>query len=175
MAFITVNQQVLAFAEYADVRDVDQRIWEANEGISDATMIEDLTIKATNRILELIRTTSWWRHYYLSEASTAQQSATQTRSTPDVPRPNASLIRERQVDFTDLCVYFTMYEYLLPKIADYSAQDNAEVQKIGVYRTKFEQLFKELIEDGSWYDFDADGVITQQEKMPTKLNLVRVR
>jgi hypothetical protein len=176
MAFINPGQTgVIAFAEYTDVTSTDQRLFEANEGIADETMVEDLTTKATNRILQLIRNTGWWKRYYLLEASEAQRLATNTRNTPDVPLPNANLILARQADFTDLCVYFTLYEYLLPKVADYSAQDNAEVQKIGVYRTKFDVLFKELIEDGSWYDFDFDGTITEFEKLPTRVNLVRAR
>ena len=175
MAFITVSGNVIAFAEYSDVTDTDQRLFEANEGISSETMVEDLTEKATARILQLIRNTAWWRRYYLVEANEAQRQATNTRSTPDVPLPNANLILVRKADFTDLCVYFTLYEYLLPKVADFSSQDNAEVQKIGVYRTKFDKLFVELIQDGTWYDFDNSGTITELEKLPTRLNLVRVR
>ena len=177
MAFINPNQSgVIAFAEYEDVTSTDQRLFEANEGIADAAMVEDLTIKATNRILQLIRNTTWWKRYYLVEGNDAQRTATQTRNGfVDAPLPNPNLIRARQADFTDLCVYFTLYEYLLPKVADFSSQDNAEVQKIGVYRTKFDKLFMELIEDGTWYDFDNSGTVTRDEKMPTRLNLVRVR
>lgn len=175
MAFISLNGNVIAFAEYSDVTDCDQRVFEANEGISNETMVEDLTEKATSRILQLTRNTSWWRQYYLTEASPAQTTATNTLSTPDVPLPNPNLILGRRADFTDLCVYYTLYEYLYPKIADFGNQDNAEVQKIGVFRTKFDQLFKELIEDGTWYDFDASGTITSREKLPTRLNLVRAR
>jgi hypothetical protein len=175
MAFITIGGNVIAFAEYSDVTDTDQRLFEANEGISSETMVEDLTEKATARILQLIRNTAWWRRYYLVEANEAQRQATNTRSTPDVPLPNANLILARKADFTDLCVYFTLYEYLLPKVADFSSQENAEVQKIGVYRTKFDKLFLELIEDGTWYDFDNSGTVTALEKLPTRLNLVRVR
>jgi len=177
MAFINPNNTgVIAFAEFEDVTATDQRVFEANEGIADAAMVEDLTIKATNRILQLIRNTSWWKHYYLVEGSEAQRIATQTRNGyVDAPLPNPNLIEARQADFTDLCVYYTLYEYLLPKIADFSSQDNAEVQKIGVYRTKFDKLFQELIEDGTWYDFDASGTVTRDEKMPIRLNLVRVR
>ena len=177
MAFINPNQSgVIAFAEYEDVTSTDQRLFEANEGIADATTVEDLTIKATSRILQLIRNTAWWKSYYLVEGNDAQRAATQTRNGyVDAPLPNPNLILARQADFTDLCVYFTLYEYLLPKIADFSAQDNAEVVKIGVYRTKFDKLFMELIEDGTWYDFDASGTVTKAEKYPTKVNLVRVR
>jgi hypothetical protein len=175
MPFIRSGGNVIAFAEYSDVTNTDQRVFEANEGIADSTMVEDLTEKATSRILQLIRNTGWWKRYYLIEATDAQRLATNTRSTPDVPLPNANFILGRQADFTDLCVYFTLYEYLYPKIADYSAQDNAEVQKIGVFRTKFDTLFRELIEDGTWYDFDGSGTVTETEKLPTRTNLVRFR
>lgn len=175
MAFISSGGSVIAFAEYSDVTACDQRVFEANEGIADSTMVEDLTEKATSRILQLIRNTAWWRRYYLLEASDAQRTATNTRSTPDVPLPNANYILGRRADFTDLCVYFTLYEYLYPKIADFSSQDNAEVQKIGVFRTKFDKLFTELIDDGTWYDFDGSGSVTELEKLPTRTNLVRVR
>jgi hypothetical protein len=175
MAFITSNGTVIAFAEYDDVTAADQRLFEANEGIADANTVEDLTIKATSRILQLIKNTAWWRSYYLIEADAAQRAAAQTRTTPDVPLPNPNYILARQADFTDICVYFTLYEYLLPKVADFSNQDNAEVVKIGVYRTKFDKLFLELIDDGSWYDFNGDGSVTNLEKMPTRTNLVRVR
>ena len=176
MAFINPGLTgVIAFAEYSDVTSTDQRLFEANEGIADQTSVEDLTEKATNRILQLLRNTSWWKRYYLIEASAAQRLATNTLNTPDVPLPDPDLILGRQADFTDLCVYFTLYEYLLPKVADFSSQDTAEVQKIGVYRTKFDVLFRELIEDGTWYDFDASGTITSLEKLPQKTNLVRAR
>lgn len=175
MAFISSGGNVIAFAEYSDVTDCDQRLFEANEGISNSTMVEDLTIKATSRILQLIRNTGWWKRYYLIEATDAERQATNTLNTPDVPLPNANYIIGRSADWTDLCVYYTLYEYLLPKIADFSRADNAEVVKIGVYRTKFDKLFAELIEDGTWYDFDGSGTVTSQEKLPTRTNLVRVR
>jgi hypothetical protein len=175
MAFIISGNTVIAFAEYQDVTETDQRIFEANEGIADETVVEDLTIKATARILQLIRNTGWWKRYYMNEASDSQRQATNTLSTPDVPLPNPNYILGRQADFTDICVYYTLYEYLLPKIADFASQDNAEVVKIGVYRTKFDQLFRELIEDGTWYDFDGSGTVTAKEKLPTRTNLVRQR
>jgi hypothetical protein len=177
MAFIKTNQSgVIAFAEYSDVTTADQRLFEANEGIANATQVEELTEKATNRIIQLIRNTAWWKNYYTLQGSQSQLTAAQTRTgSIDAPLPNPNLIVGREADFTDLCVYFSLYEYLLPKVADFSTQDAAEVQKIGFYRTKFDQLFKELIEDGTWYDFDASGTVTRDEKVPTRLNLVRVR
>jgi hypothetical protein len=177
MAFINPGGTgVIAFAEYSDVTSADQRLFESNEGISDPDMVEDLTAKATQRILQLFKNTSWWTRYFILEATSAQVTAAQTQSGYlDVPLPNANLILARQADFTDLCVYFTLYEYLLPKVADFSNQDTAEVRKIGFYQTKFDKLFRELIDDGSWYDFDASGQVTSNEKLPTRTNIVRVR
>ena len=176
MAFIIQGGSVIAFAEYSDVTQADQRLFESNEGIADEGMVEDLTIKATNRILQLIRQTSWWTRYYTVNASSAEVSAAQTRSGYlDVPLPNPNLIRARQADFTDLCVYFTLYEYLLPKVADFTNADTAEARKIGFYQTKFDKLFLELINDGSWYDFNNSGTVTKDEKLPTRQNIVRIR
>ena len=61
MAFILSGSTVVSYAEAVDVKDKDQRIFEANEinftDVPDApgsldNYIEDLTQKATNRINE---------------------------------------------------------------------------------------------------------------------------
>ena len=165
---------VLSFAEYEDFLDTDKRVFEANEGLTE-TLIEDSATKATNRILAKIRTTAWWQTIFMRLASQNQITQTQTLSTPYVPLPSANNIQERQADFTDLCVYLTLYDYVYPMIADFNNVDSAEVQKIAVFRTKYNELFQELIDDGSWYDFSGDGTITDLERMPTRTNLVRVR
>lgn len=177
MAFINPGGTgVIAFAEYSDVTSADTRLFESNEVLADETLIEDLTEKATDRILQLIRNTEWWKRYYLTLANTAERAATQTLSGyVDAPLPDANLIEARQADFTDLCVYFTLYEYVLPKVADFGNPDSAEIKKLGYYRTKFEELFRELINDGSWYDFNNSGTVSTTEKLPTRTNLVRVR
>jgi hypothetical protein len=175
MAFISSGGQVIAFAEYSDIINADQRLFEANEGLADETVIEDLTIKATSRILQLIRNTGWWKRYYLIEANSEQRAATQTLGRISVPLPNSNLIIERESDFTDLCVYLTFSEYLLPKVADFGNADSAEVKKIGFYNERFRKLFSELIESGDWYDWDNSGVVTNLEKLPNAVNLVRAR
>ena len=175
MAFISSGGTVIAFAEYSDVTLADQRLFEANEGLADENLVEDLTIKATSRILQLIRNTDWWRRYYLIESNSSQRAAIQTLGRIDPPLPNPNLIIGRQADFTDLCVYFTFSEYLLPKIADFGNADSAEVKKVGFYDRRFRTLFDELIEAGNWYDWDASGVITNLEKLPNRVNLVRAR
>lgn len=165
---------VLSFAEYEDFLKTDQRVFEANEGLTESD-VEELAQKSTSRILAKIRQTAWWQDIFQKLATQQQRSATQTLSTAYVPLPLANNVQARQADFTDLCVYLTLYEYVYPKIADFNNQDSAEVQKIGVFRTKFNDLFSELVEDGSWYDFSGDGTITDLERMPTVTNLVRHR
>ena len=174
MAFIRSSNTVLAFADSDDVRELDQRLFEANEGLTD-DIIEDATIRSTERIVYLIKNTDWWKSYYIRQSGNNLNPDIFTSGLIDVPRPNPNLIKDRQNDFSDLCAYYALYEYLLPRVADFSNEDAAEVKKVGVYREKFNRLFDELIQDGAWYDFDGDGTIARTEKMPTVTNLRRVR
>lgn len=169
MAFITSGSTVISFADYQDVEDADQRLFETNEGLTDE-VVEAHLIRATDRILSLIRSTAWWRSYYIS-----RDSALQYNSGADIPALNINRIQARQADFTDLCVYYALYNYILPKIADFSSEDNAERQKIGFNQQKFNVLFDELIAMGDWYDFDGTGVISSAEKSPGYVNLKRIR
>lgn len=174
MAFITSGGNVISFCEYTDVTDRDQRVFEANEGLTES-IVEDLAERATTRILYLIRDTNWWGSYYLQQSGGSIDSSIYTSGLLSFPLPNPNLIKARQQDFTDLCVYYTLYEYLYPKIADFSNEDNAEKRKIGFYETKFNKLFTELIDSGDWYDFNNTGSVQPSEKMPTRVNLQRVR
>lgn len=176
MAFITVGGTVVSFCEYTDVTSRDSRLFEANEVIADANLVDDADgfgERATEKILYAVKDTDWWQSYFL--VMDQAQTNVSTLSTIDVPLPSANKFFGRKQDWTDLCVYLVLFEYLLPKIADFSNEDNAEVRKIGFYREKYQTLFKELIEAGDWYDFDGTGAITNTEKMPTKLNLIRRR
>ena len=85
------------------------------------------------------------------------------------------MILARQNDFTDMCVYYALSEYLLPKVADFGNPDSAERQKVGFYNEKFRSLFDEVIGDGDWYDWDQSGTVTDAEKYPYPVNLVRHR
>ena len=96
-------------------------------------------------------------------------------SVADIPALNPSKIKSRYDDFTDLCVMYCLYYYMLPKVADFSREDNAERAKIGFYQAKFEALFQEMITAGDWYDFDGSGTISSSEKQPGKYSLKRVR
>jgi hypothetical protein len=63
----------------------------------------------------------------------------------------------------------------LPKIADFSTEDNAERAKIGFYQQKYDSLFGELVTRGDWYNFDGAAGIDSNDKMPGVYNLRRIR
>lgn len=169
MAFIKSGNTVVSFAEYQDVVDRDQRLFNSNEGLTD-DVVEPLLVRATERILTKMRSTAWWQSYYVNR-STDQSYNT----VADIPALNINRITGRQNDFNDLCVYTALGEYILPMIADFGTEDNAERQKMGYYVQKADSLFAELVTAGDWYDFDADGIIASQEKQPGSVNLKRVR
>ena len=166
MAFITVTGNVVSYAEALDVRDKDQRLFEANEldftNVPDApgnldNYIEDLTTKATDRINQKIRASARWREYLNSRGSGF--------SNDNIPAFNPNLILSRKADVTDMCCYYTLKEYLLPKIADFGNPESSEVQKIQYYDNKFNDIFTELLDMWDWYDFDSDGTVESSEKM----------
>jgi hypothetical protein len=164
MAFIRSGTTIISFAEYQDVIDMDQRLFDENEGLTDE-VVEDLLIRATERILSQVKNSQWYREYALSQGA----------SILTIPSVNPSKIVSRFNDFTDLAVYYSLYEYILPKIADFGSEDNAERVKIGFYREKYTDLFGELISMGDWYDYDADGVINADELRPGIVNYQRIR
>jgi len=169
MAFIVVNNQIISFADYDDVVARDQRLFDANEGLTD-DLIEDLLIRATERILAKIRSSSWWKSYYV-----ARNNAIVYNTVADIPAVDPDKIMARQNDFTDLCVYTALSELVLPMIADFGNENNSERQKMGYYTGKADSLLTELITAGDWYDFDGDSTIESTEKSPGQVNLKRVR
>jgi len=169
MAFITESGTVTSFAEFQDVVNKDQRLFEANEGLSD-DIVEQQLIRATERILSKIRSSAWWRTYYIN-----RDLSTVYTTVADIPAVDPSRIKARLNDFTDLCVFTALSEFILPSIADFGNEDNAERQKMGYYTNKAETLFGELITNGDWYDFDNSGTISSAEKSPGQYTLKRVR
>jgi hypothetical protein len=169
MPFIIENTNIISFADYDDVYKRDQRLFDTNEGLTDDS-VEDALIRATERILTRLRSSAWWRSYY-----TRRDSTLQINTVADVPALDPTRIIERQSDFTDLCIFVALAEIILPSIADFGSDDNAERNKMGYYNNKAESLFGELITAGDWYDFDGDGVIRTNEKQPGQFNLKRVR
>jgi len=169
MAFIEEASIVVSFAEFQDVVNKDQRLFEANEGLSD-TIVDASLVRATERILTKLRSSDWWKSYYIRRSN-----AITFTTVADVPALDPNRIIARQNDFTDLCVYTALSDFILPSIADFSKEDSAERQKMGYYTQRADELFGELITAGDWYDFDDDATIESNEKQPGQYNLKRVR
>jgi hypothetical protein len=170
MAFVEFGSTVLAFATSDDLRSLDTRLFEQNEGLDD-DYLDDQLIRSTARILSLLRATDWWQQYYMNMSTSGQPINTAA----DIPPLDPILIQARQADFTDLPCYYALFNYVLPYIADFSNTDSAEYKKMGYYEQKYNGLFGELIVAGDWYNFDDSDTITSAEKMPGVSNLRRVR
>jgi len=176
MAFITVGGSVTSYAEYTDVLQKDQRILEANEirvpaesGFTDATdFIEDLLTKSTNRINIKIKASAWWKGYLAYTGTSVSNPAL-------LPDFNPNRIKTRKQDFTDMTVYYCLYNYLLPLIGDFSTEESQEVQKIRYYEAKFNDIFNELLAMADWYDADGDGTVEDGEKAYSFATVRRTR
>jgi len=177
MAFITVGGSVTSYAEFTDLVQKDQRLLESNElvvptesGFTDTSdFVEDLLTKSTDRINIKIKASSWWQGYL------RYTNTTNVSNPALVPDFNPNRIKTRKQDFTDLCVFYCMYYYLLPLIADFSSEDSPELQKIQYYETKFNGLFNELLAMADWYDADGDGTVEDGEKAYTYATVRRTR
>lgn len=169
MAFINDGTTVISFAEYQDVVDRDSRLIVTNESLSE-DVVEPLLIRATERVLTKLRSTEWWQSYYVRRSNSSTFS-----TVADIPALDPLKIQARENDFTDLCVYTALSEFILPMVADFGTQDNAERQKMGYYTQKASSLFDELVSAGDWYNFDGSDTITSAEKQPGVINLKRVR
>jgi len=169
MAFIIEDSTVISFADFQDVVDKDQRLFESNEGLSD-DIVEAHLVRATERILSKLRSSAWWQSYYVN-----RNTVTNITTVADIPALDVNRIIARLNDFRDLCVYQALGEFILPSIADFGKEDNAERQKMGYYVQKADTLFSELISAGDWYDFDDNNTIASNEKQPGQYNLKRVR
>jgi hypothetical protein len=170
MAFITnASGNVISFAEYTDVLQKDQRVFEANELVIPAEsgfltiqeFVENMLEKGTNRILLKLKASSWWRNYCFY-AGIDYDINNIPNVNPDNIDPGNTLGRQQQ--FSDMSVYYTCKEYIFPLIADFGNEESAGVAKIKYYEDKFNQIFEELTALSDWYDADGDGVIQTDEK-----------
>lgn len=169
MAFITENNTVISFAMFGDVLARDQRVFDSNEGLTDE-IVEEALIRATQRLLNRFRGTDWWRGYFLK-----RDNSTTIKTAADIPALDPNRIKDRYNDFTDLCVYYALGEYVLPQVADFGSEDDNEFSKMSYYANKANELFIELVRVGDWYDFDDDDIVESSEKEPGNYSLKRVR
>lgn len=169
MAFIIEDSVTISFAEYGDVKNTDQTLLSGNEGLTD-DVVETALIRATERILSQMRSTPWWRNYWLQRSPDSD-----ILTVADIPALDPDRIKDRHNDFTDLCVYHALSEIILPQIANFGDDGDNDKAKMGYYGNKMDRLFDELIVAGDWYDFDDDATIQSSEKSPGYANLRRVR
>ena len=155
MAFIVEDSNTVSFAEFTDVKERDQRLFDSNESLT-LDFVEDALERTTSRLLENIKNTEWWQRSYGVHNGSVNRL--------DIPAPDADKIKSRQQDFTDMCVYYTLKEFLLPLIADFGNEESNEVQKIKYYEVKFNDIFNELLALADWYDADGDGTVESGEK-----------
>jgi hypothetical protein len=166
MAFIVEDSVTISFADYSDVVKCDQRLFDSNESLTDDNVEEHL-IRSTQRILTSIKNTDWWQGLYGTHNGSVNRL--------DIPTPDPDRIAARENDFTDLCVYWALSDFILPSIADFGDADNNERQKMGYYKNRADRLFEELVNAGDWYDFDNDGTVQTDEKRRGNLRLKRIR
>lgn len=151
MAFMYEDTTVVSLAEPQDVYDKDQRVFDANEVLTEAVVLSGLS-RATERIEAKLKATQWWK------------SVNPGYTTATLPDINLDLILNRQNDFTDLCVYIALSEYILPGVADFGDPDAAEIAKISFYTLRASELFTELATSCDWYDTDVSGTVDSDEK-----------
>jgi len=165
-AFIYSYKTFVSFATYEDVTNRDSRVFEANEDLTESE-INDYLEQASQRILTQIRNTNWWRDYQRRMAGIIDPNL--------LPAVNPDYILARTQEFIDLNVYFALYEYVYPTVADFGNPDSAEFAKIKFYKDLYNVLFDEIIDAGDWYDFSENGTIDTADKMAATVNRVRVR
>lgn len=168
MSFNYSGATFLSFAVTSELDDRDQRLFEANEGLTSG-IVDDLLKQASQRILTQIRNSDFWRRYQFRLDSTLENDV---RLLPNV---DPDKIKAREQEFKDLNIYFCLAEYVYPRIADFGNENDSSVQKIKFYRDQYDALFREVIQSGDWYDFDDNGTISKTEKLPNIQKLVRIR
>ena len=170
MAFLTNGSgDVISFAEYTDVVQKDQRVFEANEIVIPAEsgfltiteFVEDMLEKGTSRILLKLKASTWWQQYCFYVGIDYNINNIPNIN-PNNIDPSNTLGRRQQ--FTDMCVYYTFKEYIFPLIADFGNEESAGVAKIKYYDEKYNQVFQELTALSDWYDADGDGTVEADEQ-----------
>jgi len=146
MAFITnATGNVISFAEYTDVVQKDQRIFESNNlkipeesgFLTVQDYVENILEKSTNRILLKMKTSAWWSTYNSYTGNTYEFNNLPNIN-PDRIDPGNTLGRQQQ--FTDMTVYYSISQYIAPLFAEFGNDESPEVAKIQYYDNKFNDI-----------------------------------
>ena len=181
MAFLKDgSNKVISFAEFTDVVQKDQRIFESNNlkipaqsgFLTTEDFVEDMLQKSTNRIALKIKASTWWANYnyYVGNSFDPMD-----RPNVDLDKIDPSNTLGRQQQFTDMCVYYCFAQFLFPLFAEFGNEESPEVAKITYYDNKFNDIFNELIAIADWYDADGDGTVESSEKAVTFSKTRRTR
>jgi hypothetical protein len=181
MAFLLNGAgDVISFAEYTDVVQKDQRIFEENNLViptesgfnSINDFVENMLELGTQRILLKIKASTWWQAYNNYVGNTISNLNSLPNVNPTLVDPGN--LQGRRQQFTDMCVYYTMKDLILPLVSEFEL-DNADMNKIIYYEGKFNDLYNELIAIADWYDYDNSGTVDANEKLLTYATTRRTR
>jgi len=78
-----------------------------------------------------------------------------------------SLLTESQ--WTKANSYLVLWKYALPKLTNWVDNDRF-LQMIDFYRVRYGEELEAVFADGVEYDFDEDGTVQNDEKLPKPLN-----
>jgi len=122
----------------------------------------DLHVKTTADILRKLRS-EWW-----PRATYGRYDIT----TGTYTEMDNNLLTYSQ--FTRAAVYYTLAEFVFPRLSTFSPDGDVFREKMMFYKEKFASEFSEILRDGVEYDYDSSGTIENSEKQATHFNrLVR--
>jgi len=122
----------------------------------------DLHVKSTNDILRKLRA-EWWPRATYGRYDISSGTYTEMDN---------NLLTYSQ--FTRAAVYYTLAEFVMPRLSTFSPDGDVFREKMMYYREKFATEFQSILKDGVEYDYDSSGTIEDSEKQATHFNrLVR--
>jgi hypothetical protein len=80
---------------------------------------------------------------------------------------DTSLLTDSQ--WTKANSYLVLWKYALPKLTNWVDNDRF-LQMIDFYRVRYGEEMEAVFADGVEYDFDEDGTVQDDEKLPKPLN-----
>ena len=80
---------------------------------------------------------------------------------------DTSLLTESQ--WTKVNSYLVLWKYALPKLTNWVDNDRF-LQMIDFYRVRYGEELEAVFADGVEYDYDEDGTVQNDEKLPKPLN-----
>lgn len=80
---------------------------------------------------------------------------------------NSALLTESQ--WTKATAYLVLWKHALPKLTNWVENDRF-LHMIDFYRVRYGEELEAVFADGVEYDYDEDGTVQDEEKLPKPLN-----